>query len=403
MNNSNIRKAFPFLKQVTPVYYLDNAASSQKPQRVIDRMSHFYAFETSNVHRGVYKLAEQATAFFEGTRKQVARFLGEVDTKEIIFTSGTTDSINLVAHSWGGEFLKEGDEILLSVAEHHSNIVPWQIIAKAKGAKVVFAPLDAHWRLDIPATKKLINKRTKILSIAHVSNVLGVIHPVKELIALAKNVGAISVIDGAQAVPHFDVNVRDLACDFYAFSSHKMCGPNGVGVLYGRQDLLNAMPPYRGGGEMISKVTTEGSTWNLLPHKFEAGTPDVGGVIGLGEAIAFLQSIDREKTMSDDITLSKKFLSELKKHKDIEIFVDSVEDWIGTISFHHKKIHPHDIAALLDSENVCVRAGHHCAQPLMRYLNVPATTRISPYLYNNETDLEKFLVGLNKVEKLLGH
>lgn len=402
MNNSNIREAFPFLKQATPVYYLDNAATSQKPQRVIDRMSHFYAFETSNVHRGVYKLAEQATAFFEGTRKQVALFLGEVDTKEVIFTSGTTDSLNLVAQCWGGQFLKSGDEILLPISEHHSNIVPWQLVAQAKGAKVVFAPLDAHFRLDLKATKKLINKRTKVLAFGHVSNALGVIHPVKELVALAKSVGAISVVDGAQAVPHFDVNVRELGCDFYAFSSHKMCGPNGVGVLYGREELLNAMPPYRGGGEMISRVTTEGSSWNLLPHKFEAGTPDIGGVVGFGEALAFFHSIDREKAMKDDIALSKKFLSELKKHKDIQIFVDSVEDWIGIISFHHKSIHPHDIATLLDSENVCVRAGHHCAQPLMEFLKVPATTRISPFLYNNEKDLEKFLVGLNKVEKLLG-
>lgn len=401
MKNSHIRDAFPFLKQDLPIHYLDNAASSQKPQRVIDRMTRFYSFETSNVHRGIYKLAEQATGFFEGTRKQVARFLGDVQTKEIIFTSGTTDSINLVAQSWGREFLKEGDEIVLTIAEHHSNIVPWQIIAKEKGAKLLFAPLNADCRLDLPAVKKLITKRTKVLAFAHVSNVLGVIHPVKELIALAKSVGAITVIDGAQSIPHFSVNVKELGCDFYAFSSHKMCGPTGVGVLYGREELLNAMPPYRGGGEMINRVTTEGSTWNLLPHKFEAGTPDIGGVIGLGEAIAFLESIDREQALAEDIALSQAFFHELKKNKDIEVFVHGFEDWIGILSFHHKKIHPHDMAAVLDSENVCVRAGHHCAQPLMNFLKLPATTRISPYLYNNEEDLEKFLVGLRKVEKLL--
>jgi SufS family cysteine desulfurase len=398
---TSIRDAFPFLKQETAIHYLDNAATSQKPQRVIDRMMHFYSFETSNVHRGVYKLAEQATAFYEGARKQIAYFVGEVDPREIIFTSGTTDSINLVAQSWGGTFLKAGDEILVTIAEHHSNKVPWQMVAKARGAKVVFAPLNEHHRVDLNATKKLINKRTKIVAFAHVSNVLGVIHPVKELVALAKQVGAITVIDGAQAIPHFDVNVRDLDCDFYAFSSHKMCGPTGVGVLYGRLQHLEAMPPYRGGGEMIRTVTTEESTWNQVPHKFEAGTPHIGGVIGLSEAVAFLQNLDREKIFSDDVELAKKFMKELKKYKEVKIFVDSTEDWIGTISFHHNSIHPHDIATILDSENVCVRAGNHCAQPLMRFLGVPATTRISPFLYNDDQDLEKFVIGFKKVESLL--
>ncbi len=402
MKNDTIRELFPFLQQGSPVSYLDNAATSQKPKRVIDRLCKFYSFESSNVHRGVYKLAEQATAFYEGTRKHLARFLGGVDEKEIIFTSGTTDSLNLVANCWGGAFLKEGDEILLTVSEHHSNIVPWQMIAKAKGAKVVFAPLTSEYRLDLPAMKRLVNKRTKIMAFAHVSNVLGVIHPVKELIALAKSVGAISVIDGAQSTPHFEVNMRDLDCDFYAFSSHKMCGPTGVGVLYGKKQHLEAIPPYRGGGEMIRKVSVEGSTWNDIPHKFEAGTPHIGGIIALGEAVSFLESLDREKIFKDDVALAKLFYSELKKHKDVKVFLGGMEDWIGILSFHHEKIHPHDIATVLDSENVCVRAGNHCAQPLMSVLNVPATTRVSPYLYNNEQDLEKFVMGLRKVEKLFG-
>lgn len=403
MKNSHIRDSFPFLNQATHIHYLDNAATSQKPQRVIDRISRFYAFESSNVHRGVYKLAEQATAFYEGTRKQIAHFLGNVDTKEIIFTSGTTDSINLVTQSWGSKNIKAGDEILIPISEHHSNLVPWQMLAKEKGAKVVFAPLDSNFHLDLKATKKLINKHTKVLAFAHVSNVLGVIHPVKELIALAKSVGAITVIDGAQSIPHFNVDVRELGCDFYAFSSHKMCGPTGVGVLYGRMDILNSMPPYRGGGEMISKVSVEETTWAQLPHKFEAGTPNIGGVIGLGEAVSFLQSLDREKSFADDLALAKKFLSELKKNKDIKVFVSDVDNWIGIISFHHKTIHPHDIATILDSENVCVRAGNHCAQPLMHFLGVPATTRISPYIYNNEADLEVFLKAFKKVESILAH
>ena len=401
MVTSSIRDAFPFLKRETPIHYLDNAATSQKPQRVLDRMMHFYSFETSNVHRGVYKLAEQATAFYEGTRKQLAHFLGDLDEREIIFTSGTTDAINLVAQCWGGKYLNAGDEILLSMAEHHSNIVPWQMIAKIKGAKLIFAPLDEHYRIDMKAVKKLVNKRTKVMAFAHVSNVLGVIHPVKDLIALAKKVGAISVVDGAQAVPHFDVNIRELDCDFYAFSSHKMCGPTGVGVLYGRLDILNEMPPYRGGGEMIRTVSTEEITWNHVPHKFEAGTPHIGGVIGLSEAVAFFKSLDREKFYKADVDLAKKFLKELKKNKYVKVFVDSTDDWIGTISFHHDLVHPHDIATILDSENVCVRAGNHCAQPLMKSLGVPASTRISPFLYNDESDLEKFLFAFRKMESLL--
>lgn len=269
-NPQNLRTQFPMFADKHPLSYLDNAASSQKPQRVIDRTSRYYSLEHCNVHRGVYKLAEQATAFYEDTRRKVASFLGGVDSREIIFTSGTTESLNTITHSWGEEYLQAGDEILLTIAEHHSNIVPWHILAKKKGAKVRFIPLDESLRLDLTTAEKLVSKRTKIVSLAHVSNVLGVIHPLETMIALAKSVGALVVVDGAQSVPHFDVNVRDLGCDFYCFSGHKMCGPTGIGVLWGRRDLLNSMPPYKGGGEMIEKVTTEGATWKESPHKFEA-------------------------------------------------------------------------------------------------------------------------------------
>ncbi len=400
MLTDKIRSQFPILASPNPISYLDNAASSQKPQRVIDRTSRYYAFEHANVHRGVYKLAENATAEYEKVRRQAAAFLGGVDSQEIIFTSGTTQSINLIAQTWGRCFLKEGDEILLTIAEHHSNIVPWQMIAESCGAKVKFIPLDENFRLDLLAARRLVSKRTKVLAFAHVSNVLGVIHPVKELVNLAKEIGAITVIDGAQSIPHFDVNVRELACDFYAFSSHKMCGPTGVGVLYGRKELLLAMPPYQGGGEMITKVSVEGFVPNVLPFKFEAGTPNIAGVIGLGEALAFLGSFDRQEIFAADLALSKKFLTELTANKNIKVFLTETRDWVGVLSFHHNKIHPHDIASVLDMENVCVRAGHHCAQPLMTFLKLPATTRVSPYLYNNEQDLSKFLIGMEKLEKL---
>lgn len=383
-----------------PPAYLDNAASSQKPRRVIDRIQRYYEKEHCNVHRGVYKLAEQATSLFEDTRKNVASFIGGVDPREVIFTSGTTEGINLVANTWGDTHVQAGDEILLSISEHHSNIVPWHILAKKKGATVKFIPLDENLRLDWEEAQKLISRRTKIVALAHVSNVLGIIHPVKKLVELARSVGAVSVIDGAQAVPHFDVSMKDLACDFYAFSSHKMCGPTGMGVLYGRQELLDAMPPYKGGGEMIAKVTIEGASWAELPHKFEAGTPHVAGVIGLGEAIDFLRSFDRKAAFASDLALGKQCFEGLKGRKKIQVFLQDVNDWVGILSFHHTSIHPHDIAHVLDADNVCVRAGHHCAQPLLRSLNVAATTRVSPYIYNNESDLQKFFEGLEKAEKL---
>lgn len=395
-----LRQQFPMFSGPNPPAYLDSAASSQKPKRVIDRVQKYDSQEHCNVHRGVYKLAEQATSFYEDTREKVASFVGNVDSREIIFTSGTTESINLVANTWGDTHVQADDEILLTIAEHHSNIVPWHILAKRKGAKVKFIPLDENLRLDMKAAEQLISRKTKVVAFAHVSNVLGVIHPVNKLVELAKSVGAISVIDGAQSVPHFDVDVRKIGCDFYSFSGHKMCGPTGTGVLYGRMELLDAMPPYKGGGEMIAKVTTEGATWAELPQKFEAGTPHIAGVIGLGEAIDFLQSFDRKAAFASDLALGRRCYEGLKANKSVSVFLRDTSDWVGIVSFHHNRIHPHDIAHILDAHSVCVRAGHHCAQPLMSFLNVAATTRVSPYIYNNETDLQKFFTGLAEAERL---
>lgn len=397
---SKIRKDFPIISQSETVY-LDSAATSQKPQVVIDTIDHYYRENNANVHRGVYRLSESATAAFERTRTIVAKFLGNVSVQEVIFTKGTTDSINLVAQTWGLEHIKAGDEIVLSIAEHHSNIVPWQILAKRVGAEIKFIPLTENFRLDLDAAKTLINEKTKLVSIAHVSNVLGVIHPVKEIAKLAKNVGAIFMVDGAQGAPHLEVDVRDIGCDFYAFSGHKVCGPTGVGVLYGRKELLQSMPPYQGGGDMINRVTVTGSTWAELPYKFEAGTPNIAGVVGLGAAIEYLASYDHQLALAHEVRLGRMLYDALNAEKNFQVYYDGGENWVGVVTFSHKFVHPHDMAAICDSHNVCLRAGHHCAQPLMNYLNTPATSRLSPYIYNNESDIEKAITAVLKAENLL--
>lgn len=395
-----LRSQFPLFANSSTLAYLDSAATSQKPKQVIDRLLAYYSEENANVHRGIYNLSETATAHYEESRLKIARFIGVKDEGEIIFTSGTTAGLNLVAKSWGETYLQPGDEILLPITEHHSNIVCWQMVAKKTGAIIRYIPLTKDFRLDIKECAKLITKQTKVLAFAHVSNVLGIIHPVKELVAMAHDVGAITVCDGAQAIAHLNVDVKDLGVDFYCFSGHKMCGPTGVGVLYGRRSLLEKMPPLFGGGDMIISVSCEGSVWAELPNKFEAGTPPIAQVIGLGASVDFLQSLDRQTLLKHEINLGEKALKTLTRNKHIKTFVQGSEDWVGIVTFHHEKIHPHDLAAILNDQGVCIRAGHHCAQPLMNYLGVSSTSRISPFMYNNDSDIERFLIGLEKAEQL---
>ncbi len=395
-----MRAEFPIFAAHPGLVYLDSAATSQKPQIVIDRMNRYYVEENANVHRGVYELSESATRAFEGARAQIAAAI-HASLEETIFTRGTTEAINLVAQSLGQLVLQPGDEILLTIAEHHSNIVPWQLAADRFGAKVRFIPLNKERRLDMQEAARMVNARTKIMAFAHISNVLGIEHPVHDLIALAKSVGAVTVVDGAQGIAHVPVNVRVLDCDFYAFSGHKVFGPTGIGVLYGRKSLLDRMPPYQGGGDMIEKVSVNGSTWNVLPSKFEAGTPNIAGAIGLGAAFEFLKTLDLGKTLAHDRGLGLALAEELKrKFPKVKLMIEPGPDWIGLVTLTHDSIHPHDLAAVCDTEQVCIRAGHHCAQPLMEVFGVPATARVAPFLYNDENDMDRFVAALHKAEKL---
>lgn len=395
-----MKSLFPIFSAHPDLVYLDSNATSQKPEIVIEAMDRYYRSENANVHRGVYQLSENATRLFEEARINIAKYLN-ADLAEIIFTRGTTEAVNLVAQSAGAAFLRPGDEILLTVAEHHSNIVPWQIVAERHGAKVRYIPLTTDRRLDLDAARAMISEKTRFVSLGHVSNVLGVIHPVRDVIRMARAVGALTMIDGAQGVPHLSVDVKELDCDFYAFSGHKTFGPTGIGVLYGKKALLQVMPPYQGGGDMIERVTLEGSTWNELPSKFEAGTPNIAGVIGLGASIDFLRGIDLEAILEHDQGLGRRLVNVLKEEfPRVKIMVEPGPDWVGTVTFAHDGIHPHDLAAVCDGEGVAIRAGHHCAQPLMEILGVTATARVSPGLYNDANDIDRFIKALRKAEEL---
>ena len=394
-----MKEHFPLLAGDPELVYLDTAATSQKPRSVIERLERYYRSENANVHRGVYELSEQATRSFEEARRTIARWIGASD-KEVIFTRGTTEAINLVASSAGHLRLAPGDEILLTVAEHHSNIVPWQIAAERAGAKVRYIPLTSAMRLDLDAAREMINPRTKFVALAHISNALGVIHPIREVIGMAKEVGAWTVIDGAQGAAHLPFDVRELDCEFYAFSGHKAYGPTGIGVLYGKAECLTAMPPYQGGGDMIERVTLAGSTWNELPSKFEAGTPHIAGAIGLGAAIDFMATLDLPATLEHDQALGRQLLDALSDFPQVKTFVKPGKDWIGIVTFAHQSIHPHDLAAICDASKICIRAGHHCAQPLMEILGVSATARVAPALYNSPSDIDAFLRALRKAEQL---
>lgn len=398
-----VRKDFPTLQRIVrnkPLVYLDSAATSQKPQCVIDAEREFYERYNANVHRGAYLIAEEATAAYEGAREKVAQFINAPSKECIVFTRGTTEAINLVAYSWGWANLREGDEILLTEMEHHSNIVPWQLIAERTGARIKVVPITDDGLLDMDAFERSLTERVKLAAVTHVSNVLGTINPVQEICRKAKEAGAVVLVDGAQAAPHMPVDVQTIGCDFYAFSGHKMCGPTGIGVLYGRIELLEAMPPFLGGGEMIRTVTFERTTFNDVPYKFEAGTPPIAQAIALGNAVDYLTSIGMEQIRAHEVTLTRYALERLREVPKITIYGNApLEHRGGVIAFNIGDIHPHDLATFLDAHGICIRAGHHCAQPLMRRLGVVATARVSLYFYNLPDEIDALVRSLREAAR----
>jgi cysteine desulfurase/selenocysteine lyase len=394
-----IRKDFPILRRSVrgkPLVYLDNAATTQKPQAVIDRIVRYYAEENSNVHRGVHYLSEVATAAYEDARSTVKRFINARSEKEIVFTRGTTESINLVASSWGRQNVRAGDEVLISAIEHHSNIVPWQLLCDEKGATLRVVPVNDAGELLLDEFAKLLTKRTKIVAFGHASNALGTINPIRKMIAMAHANGSIVLIDGAQGIPHLTVDVRELDCDFYAFSAHKVYGPTGSGVLYGKEALLDAMPPYQGGGDMILSVSFEKTTYNALPYKFEAGTPNIEGVIGMATALDYVSSVGLSNIAAHEQELLTYATERLQQIEGLRIIGTAAEK-ASVISFTLEGVHPHDIGTILDQQGIAVRTGHHCAQPVMMRFNVPATGRASFGLYNTREEADALVAGLHKV------
>lgn len=395
-----LRLDFPILAQTVngqPLVYLDNAATTHKPQLVLDALSHYYQSQNANVHRAAHALSGQATQAFEAARAKVANFINAPDTKQVIWTRGTTEAINLVAYSFGMHHLKAGDEILLSTMEHHANIVPWQQVAAATGAVIKVIPLGANADLDMIAAAALFSPRTKLLAVSHVSNALGIINPIAKLLKMAKTVGAVTIIDGAQAVGHFSVDVQALDCDFYVFSGHKMFGPTGIGVLYGKRELLEEMPPWQTGGEMIKHVSFEQTTFGELPFKFEAGTPNIAGAIGLGAAVDYLTGLDRTAVTKHEQALMAQLLAGLSAMPEVRIIG---RPQAGAVSFVIDDLHPQDVATLLDMQGIAVRTGHHCAMPLMQALDLPnGTIRASLAFYNNADDIAALLAGLDKARE----
>jgi cysteine desulfurase / selenocysteine lyase len=395
------RSRFPILERRVrddkKLVYLDNAATTQKPVSVLDNLRDYYMTMNANVHRGIHRLAELATEHYEGSRTKVARFIGAPSERSIIFTRGTTEGINLVAHSCGRANLGKGDAILLTEMEHHSNLVPWQLLAEAVGASLRFIPVTPRGELDMDACSRLLTPEVKLVSVTHMSNVLGTINPIEQIISAAHAVGAVVVIDGAQSVPYMKIDVQALDCDFFAFSGHKMMGPTGIGVLYARESLQEKMPPFLGGGEMISKVTLEKSTWAEIPHKFEAGTPNISGAIGLGSAIDVLMQMDRDAARRYDDQLTAYTISKLQEIDGLKIFGTSSKRG-GAISFSLAGVHPHDVAHFVDQDGIAVRAGHMCAQPLIRKMGETALTRASLYFYNNRDDIDALITSLRRVK-----
>lgn len=399
-----IRKDFPALDQAVhgkPLVYLDNAATSQKPLVVIEAEENFYRRDCSNIHRGVHELSERATKSYEDARVKTQRFLNARDSKEIIFVRGATEAINLVANSFGRKNVRAGDEILITAMEHHSNIVPWQILCEEKGAKLRVAPINDQGELLFDEFEKLLGPKTRLASMVHVSNVLGTINPVQEMIAAAHRRNIPVLLDGAQAAPHLKVDVQALDCEFYTFSGHKLYGPTGVGVLYGKADMLDAMPPYQGGGDMISSVTFEKTIYNSLPYKFEAGTSNIAGGIGLGAAIDYLNQVGMQNIAAYEDELLAYATDAVSRIPGLKI-IGTAEQKAGVISFVMEGIHPHDVGTILDQEGIAVRTGHHCAQPLMERFGIPATTRASLSFYNTRREIDALVAGIHKVKELLG-
>ena len=398
------RADFPILQTQVhgkPLVYLDNGATTQKPQVVIDTISHYYQATNSNIHRGVHQLSELATVDYENGRAAVRRFIGATSDSEVILTSGTTESINLVANSWGLDNLKAGDEVLVTEMEHHSNIVPWQMITQRTGALLKVIPINDAGEISLDDVRELITDKTRFVAISHLSNALGTINPIKQVIELAHQAGALVLVDGAQAIAHTPVDVVELDCDFYAFSGHKIFGPTGIGVLYGKQALLEAMPPWQGGGDMIRVVRFEGSQWNDLPYKFEAGTPNIVGAIGLGAALEYVTEIGIDTIAAHETRLLDYAQQQLALIPGLTM-IGTAKHKASIASFVVKHVHAHDLGTILDSEGVAIRAGHHCAMPVMEHFGVAATARASFAFYNSLTEVDQLILGLNKAVEMFG-
>jgi len=406
LNVNEIRKDFPILDRETAngkrVIYLDSTATSQKPLQVIEAMNDYYRRSNANIHRGVHTLAEEATSLYEGARERIAKFINAASSREIIYTRNTTESINLVAYSWARANLKSGDLVILTEMEHHSNLVPWHMLQAERGIELEFIPVTDDGLLDLEAFKTLLNRTPKLVSFTHMSNVLGTINPAGEIIKLAHAAGAVVLVDGAQSVPHLVVDVQALDADFYAFSAHKMCGPTGIGILYGKSALLDAMPPFLGGGDMIKEVKLRSFRPNSLPHKFEAGTPAIAEAIGLGAAVDYLTQVGMKDIAAHEHEITEYALERLEEIPGVKLFGPSADKKGGVAAFTLEGVHPHDVAQILDQDGIAVRAGHHCAQPLHEKFGIPATSRASFYLYSTKDEVDMLVKGLYKVKEMFG-
>jgi len=406
LNITEIRKDFPILERETRkgvrVVYLDSTATSQKPLQVIEAMNDYYRRSNANIHRGVHTLAEEATSMYEGAREKIARFINAASAREIIYTRNTTESINLVAYSWARANLKAGDLVVLTEMEHHSNLVPWHMLQMERGIELDFIPVTQDGLLELETYKSLLDRRPKLVSFTHMSNVLGTINPAAEIIRLGHEAGAIVLVDGAQSVPHLQVDIQALDADFYAFSAHKMCGPTGIGILYGKTALLDSMPPFLGGGDMIKEVKLRSFRANTLPHKFEAGTPAIAEAIGFGAAVDYLTGIGMDKIAAHEHEITEYALERLEEIPGVKLFGPSADKKGGVAAFTLEGVHPHDVAQILDQDGIAVRAGHHCAQPLHEKFGIPATSRASFYLYNTKDEVDILVNGLYKVKEMFG-